>query len=90
MFVFDEPTIGLHPLDVEVLLDVLQRLVDAGATVVVIEHDLDMITNADYVIDLGPGGGEDGGEVVGCGTPEEVASSERSVTGRYIKEELEP
>ena len=81
---------GLHPLDVEVLLDVLQRLVDAGATVVVIEHDLDMITNADYVIDLGPGGGEDGGEVVVCGTPEEVASCERSVTGRYIKEELEP
>ncbi|MEF2651933.1 MAG: hypothetical protein U0N54_06450, partial [Slackia piriformis] len=90
LFVFDEPTIGLHPLDVEVLLDVLQRLVDAGATVVVIEHDLDMITNADYVIDLGPGGGEDGGEVVVCGTPEEVASCERSVTGRYIKEELEP
>lgn len=90
LFVFDEPTIGLHPLDVEVLLDVLQRLVDAGATVVVIEHDLDMITNADYVIDLGPGGGEDGGEVVVCGTPEDVASCERSVTGRYIKEELEP
>lgn len=90
LFVFDEPTIGLHPLDVEVLLDVLQRLVDAGATVVVIEHDLDMITNADYVIDLGPGGGEDGGEVVVCGTLEDVASCERSVTGRYIKEELEP
>lgn len=89
LFVFDEPTIGLHPLDVEVLLGVLQRLVDAGATVVVIEHDLDMIANADYVIDLGPGGGEAGGEVVACGTPEDVASCERSVTGRYIKEELQ-
>ena len=90
LFVFDEPTIGLHPLDVEVLLDVLQRLVDAGATVVVIEHDLDMITNADYVIDLGPGGGEDGGEVVVCGTPEEVASCERSVTGAISKRNLSP
>lgn len=89
LFVFDEPTIGLHPLDVEVLLGVLQRLVDAGATVVVIEHDLDMIANVDYVIDLGPGGGEAGGEVVVCGTPEDVASCERSATGRYIKEELQ-
>lgn len=89
LFVFDEPTIGLHPFDVEVLLGVLQRLVDAGATVVVIEHDLDMIANADYVIDLGPGGGEAGGEVVVCGTPEDVALCERSATGRYIKEELE-
>ena len=88
LFVFDEPTIGLHPLDVEVLLRVLQRLVDNGATVVVIEHDLDMIANADYVIDLGPGGGEAGGRVVVCGTPEEVASCPESVTGRYLAEEL--
>ena len=89
LFVFDEPTIGLHPLDVEVLLGVLQRLVDNGATVVVIEHDLDIIANADYVIDLGPGGGEDGGRIVCCGTPEEVAACEASVTGRFLREELE-
>ena len=88
LFVFDEPTIGLHPLDVEVLLGVLQRLIDHGATVVVIEHDLDMIANADYVIDLGPGGGEAGGRVVATGTPEEVAACPESVTGRYIAEEL--
>ena len=88
LFVFDEPTIGLHPLDVEVLLGVLQRLIDNGATVVVIEHDLDMIVNADYVIDLGPGGGEDGGRVVATGTPEEVAACPESITGRYIAEEL--
>ncbi len=88
LFVFDEPTIGLHPLDVEVLLGVLQRLIDGGATVVVIEHDLDMIANADYVVDMGPGGGEDGGRVVACGTPEQVAACPESVTGRYIAEEL--
>ena len=88
LFVFDEPTIGLHPLDVEVLLAVLQRLIDNGATVVVIEHDLDMVCNADYVIDMGPGGGEDGGRVVCAGTPEEVAACEASVTGRFIAEEL--
>ncbi len=88
LFVFDEPTIGLHPLDVEVLLGVLQRLIDNGATVVVIEHDLDMIVNADYVIDLGPGGGEDGGHVVAAGTPEAIAACPESITGRYIAEEL--
>lgn len=88
LFVFGEPTIGLHPLDVEVLLGVLQRLIDNGATVVVIEHDLDMIVNADYVIDLGPGGGEDGGRVVAAGTPETVAACPESITGRYIAEEL--
>uniref|UniRef100_UPI0025F25ED7 excinuclease ABC subunit UvrA n=1 Tax=uncultured Slackia sp. TaxID=665903 RepID=UPI0025F25ED7 len=88
LFVFDEPTIGLHPLDVEVLLGVLQRLIDNGATVVVIEHDLDMIANADYVIDLGPGGGEDGGRIVCAGAPEEVAACPQSITGRYIAEEL--
>ena len=89
LFVFDEPTIGLHPLDVEVLLGVLQRLIGNGATVVVIEHDLDMIANADYVIDMGPGGGDDGGRVVCAGTPEEVAACNASVTGRYLAEELD-
>ena len=88
LFVFDEPTIGLHPLDVEVLLGVLERLIDQGATIVVIEHDLDMIANADYVIDLGPGGGEAGGRIVAAGTPEQVAREPESVTGRYIAEEL--
>ena len=88
LFAFDEPTIGLHPLDVETLLGVLQRLLDNGATVVVIEHDLYMIANADYVIDMGPGGGEDGGRVVACGTPEQVAACSESVTGRFIAEEL--
>ncbi|MBM6775134.1 excinuclease ABC subunit UvrA [Olsenella profusa] len=88
LFVFDEPTIGLHPLDVEVLLGVLQRLIDNGATVVVIEHDLDMIVNADWVIDMGPGGGDAGGRVVAAGTPEQVAACPESVTGRYVAEEL--
>ena len=88
LFVFDEPTIGLHPLDVEVLLGVLQGLVAHGATVVVIEHDLDMIANADWVIDMGPGGGERGGRVVYAGTPEDVAFCEESVTGRYLAREL--
>lgn len=88
LFIFDEPTIGLHPLDVEVLLGVLDRLVQNGATVVAIEHDLDMIANADYVIDLGPGGGEAGGRIVACGTPEELAAHEESITARYLREEL--
>ena len=88
LFVFDEPTIGLHPLDVEVLLRVLQTLVEAGATVVVIEHDLDMIANADWVVDLGPGGGEAGGRIVCAGTPEQVAAHPESVTGRYLREKL--
>ena len=88
VFVFDEPTIGLHPLDVQVLLGVLSRLVDAGATVLVIEHDLDLISSADYVIDMGPGGGAEGGEIVACGTPEEIAANPGSITGKYIKEVL--
>ena len=88
LFVFDEPTIGLHPLDVEVLLGVLQRLIDNGATVVVIEHDLDMIANADWVIDMGPGGGAAGGRVVATGTPEQLAVCPESITGRYVAEEL--
>ena len=84
VFVFDEPTIGLHPRDVAVLLGVFQRLVEQGATVVVIEHDTDFIANADYVIDMGPGGGEAGGRIVACGTPAEVAANPASVTGRYL------
>jgi excinuclease ABC subunit A len=85
LFVFDEPTIGLHPSDVLTLMDVFQNLIDNGATVVVIEHDLDMIRNADYIIDMGPGGGEDGGTIVSAGTPEHVASDGRSVTGKLLK-----
>lgn len=84
LFVFDEPTIGLHPLDVRTLLDVFQRLLDSGATVVVIEHDLDMIANADYVIDMGPGGGASGGRIVAAGTPEQIAENEQSITGKYL------
>ncbi|MBQ4370454.1 MAG: excinuclease ABC subunit UvrA, partial [Oscillospiraceae bacterium] len=84
VFVFDEPTIGLHPKDVETLLNVFQTLIDHGATVVVIEHDLDVIRSADYVVDMGPGGGEDGGRIVACGTPEEIRSCTESVTGRFI------
>ncbi|WP_295360420.1 excinuclease ABC subunit UvrA [uncultured Succiniclasticum sp.] len=84
VFVFDEPTIGLHPLDVQVLLGVFDRLVEAGATVLVIEHDLDVIANADYVIDMGPGGGELGGRIVACGTPEQIRQTKESITGRYL------
>lgn len=85
VFVFDEPTIGLHPLDVQTLLHVFQTLVDHGATVIVIEHDLDVISNADYIIDMGPGGGEAGGRIVAAGTPEQVADNKESLTGKYIK-----
>jgi excinuclease ABC subunit A len=84
VFVFDEPTIGLHPLDVETLLKVFQSLIDMGATVIVIEHDLDVIRNADYIVDMGPGGGVLGGRVVAMGTPEEIRENEESVTGRYL------
>ena len=84
VFVFDEPTIGLHPLDVRVLLGVFDRLVASGATVVVIEHDLDVIANADWVIDMGPGGGESGGRIVAAGTPEQIAADANSITGRYL------
>ena len=84
VFVFDEPTIGLHPQDVETLLTVFQTLIDHGATVIVIEHDRDVIRSADYVIDMGPEGGEDGGRIVACGTPEEIRSCRESITGQYI------
>lgn len=86
VFVFDEPTIGLHPLDIQVLIGVFQNLVDQGATVIVIEHDLDMIANADYMIDMGPGGGRSGGRIVASGTPGEVARNPASLTGQYLKE----
>ena len=85
VFVFDEPTIGLHPLDTQTLIKVFQQLLDLGATVIIIEHDLDVIANSDYVIDLGPGGGEDGGMIVAEGTPEQVAANKASITGRFLR-----
>ena len=84
VFVFDEPSIGLHPLDVQVLLEVFQALLDNGATVIVIEHDLDVIRNADYIIDMGPGGGDAGGRIVACGTPAEIKANANSITGRFL------
>lgn len=84
VFVFDEPTIGLHPLDVKTLLGVFEKLIENGATVIVIEHDLDVIRNADYVIDMGPGGGEEGGRIVATGTPSEIADHPESVTGKFL------
>ena len=84
VFVFDEPTIGLHPSDVETLLGVFLSLIENGATVVVIEHDLDVIRNADYIIDMGPGGGEAGGRIVAEGTPEQIRNDPHSITGRYL------
>ena len=84
VFVFDEPTIGLHPLDVQTLLNVFDTLIKNGATVIVIEHDLDVIRSADYIIDMGPGGGEEGGRIVACGTPAQIKSCSGSITGRFI------
>ena len=84
VFVFDEPTIGLHPLDVQTLLGVFHTLISQGATVIVIEHDLDVIRSADYIIDMGPGGGEAGGRIVAAGTPDEIRHTPESVTGRYL------
>ena len=84
VFVFDEPTIGLHPLDVQTLLQVFRHLIGHGATVIVIEHDLDVIRSADYIVDMGPGGGEMGGRIVACGTPAEIRQNRESITGRYI------
>lgn len=88
VFVLDEPSVGLHPLDVRTLLDVLQRLADRGATVIVIEHDLDLIANSDHVIDLGPGGGEEGGEIIATGTPGQIARDPASITGKYLARHL--
>jgi excinuclease ABC subunit A len=88
LYIFDEPTTGLHFVDIQKLLDVLNLLVDQGNTVVIIEHNLDIIKSADYIIDLGPEGGEAGGEVVADGTPDEVADNEASYTGKFLKEKL--
>ena len=84
VFVFDEPTIGLHPLDVRTLMDVFRHLIGNGATVIVIEHDLDVIRSADWIVDMGPGGGKDGGRIVAAGTPAEIKFCRQSITGRYI------
>ena len=89
LFVFDEPTIGLHPSDVSTLISVFQTLIDGGATVVVIEHDLDVIRSADYIIDMGPGGGEEGGTIVACGAPQDIAACPRSLTGTFIKQDAQ-
>lgn len=88
IYILDEPTTGLHTADVHMLIDVLQKLVDAGNTVVVIEHNLDVIKTADYIVDLGPEGGDGGGEIVACGTPEKVSKCEKSYTGKYLAEYL--
>ena len=88
LYILDEPTTGLHFADIEKLLEVLQRLVDAGNTVLVIEHNLDVIKQADWIVDLGPEGGEGGGEVIATGSPEQVAAVEESATGRYLRELL--
>ena len=88
IYILDEPTTGLHVYDVHKLIDVLQKLVDTGNTVVVIEHNLDVIKTADYIIDLGPEGGDKGGQIVASGTPEEVAKVQKSYTGQYLKKIL--
>jgi excinuclease ABC subunit A len=88
LYVLDEPTTGLHSDDIRRLLGVLNQLVDAGNTVIVIEHNLDVIKTVDYLIDLGPGAGEEGGQLVGCGPPEEIAANPRSWTGQYLKQVL--
>ena len=87
-YILDEPTTGLHFDDIKKLLIVLNRLVDNGETVIVIEHNLEVIKNADYIIDLGPAGGTNGGEIIACGTPEEIISSPKSLTGKYLKDIL--
>lgn len=85
MYILDEPTTGLHIADVHKLIDILQRLVDTGNTIIVIEHNLDLIKTCDHIIDLGPEGGDDGGEVVAIGTPEQICKNERSYTGKFLK-----
>ena len=85
LYILDEPTTGLHIADVHKLVDILQRLVDTGNTIIVIEHNLDLIKTADYIIDLGPEGGDNGGEVIACGTPEQICKNERSYTGKFLK-----
>jgi excinuclease ABC subunit A len=85
IFVFDEPTIGLHPLDVQTLLMIFQKLIENSATVIVIEHDLDVIENADYIVDMGPEGGDKGGEIIFAGTPDEICDCQKSKTGRFLR-----
>ena len=85
MYILDEPTTGLHIADVHKLIDILQRLVDTGNTIIVIEHNLDLIKTCDHIIDLGPEGGDNGGEVVAIGTPEQICKNERSNTGKFLK-----
>ena len=89
MYILDEPTTGLHIADVHRLVDILQRLVDTGNSIIVIEHNLDLIKTADYIIDLGPEGGDNGGEVIAIGTPEQICKNERSYTGKFLKKFLE-
>jgi len=89
LYILDEPTAGLHPSEIERLLEILGRLIERGGSVIVVEHNLDVLKAADYIIDLGPEGGEGGGEVVASGRPEEVASNPRSHTGRFLKRVLE-
>ena len=88
LFILDEPTTGLHFEDINVLLDVLNRLVEKGNTMIVIEHNMDIIKCADYIIDMGPEGGKNGGEILATGTPEEVASNNKSITGQFLKHEF--
>ena len=88
VYILDEPTTGLHTADVHKLIEVLQRIVDTGNTVIVIEHNLDVIKTADYIVDLGPEGGDNGGKVLVCGTPEKVAQFKKSYTGQYLKKLL--
>ena len=89
LYILDEPTTGLHIADVHRLVDILHRLVDTGNTILVIEHNLDLIKTADYIIDLGPEGGDRGGEIIGIGTPEQIVKNERSYTGQFLKKYLE-
>ena len=89
LYILDEPTTGLHIADVHKLVDILQRLVDTGNTILVIEHNLDLIKTADHIIDLGPEGGEGGGEVIAIGTPEQITKNEKSYTGKFLKKYLE-
>ena len=88
LYILDEPTTGLHIADVHRLVDILQRLVDTGNTIVVIEHNLDLIKTADHIIDLGPEGGENGGEIVATGTPEQIVKNDKSYTGKFLKKYL--
>ena len=88
MYILDEPTTGLHIADVHKLVDILQRLVDTGNSIIVIEHNLDLIKTADYIIDLGPEGGEKGGQIIAVGTPEQITRNDQSYTGKFLKKYL--